>query len=306
MKKNIFIVFGLGFLIVFAVLMTLYKNNFSLVFLSEKNQKNADKNAKNGIDWHNSRFFEYKDAIQKAIGESDKKNPALENQEVRIGITSHHLPTAAPLIADLYRTLANSGGSRNTFVIIGPDHFERCPERITLGKEGFETPFGKIGIDEKIENALESGGFRTSDQCLEGEHSIGVQSIFIKYFFPEAKIVPIILSSSARDSEIKNLEDILFKNSQSLTIIISVDFSHHNDFKEAMRLDRITEKMIQKMDSDSLDLKYVDSPPSLKIAIGLAQKMGYNQAEVISRANTFDFTNKPQDVTGYMSIAFKK
>lgn len=301
MKKNFL---AIGLLLFFAVTWIMQKKNSSAVAVPVIPDSQIYSEGVRGE--HNAGFSEYKKIIETSFAKENKQSSTSENTEIKIGITSHHLPTAAPLIADLYRALANSSRSRNTFVVIGPDHYEKCPERVTIGREGYNTPFGKIETDEHMVQAFEVRNFQVNEDCLEGEHSIGVQAVFIKYLFPDAKIVPIVLSSAAKDGEVEKIAQILSENSEAVTVIASIDFSHHNYYKQAQVLDAESERKIKKLSADGLTLKYVDSPASLKIVLDLAKKMEHKQAEVISRANTYDFTKKPEDATGYMSTVFKK
>jgi MEMO1 family protein len=255
---------------------------------------------------HNSRFFEFKEDVKKNLSKGENDQANLRDKTLQIGITSHHLPVAAPLIASLYKGFSISKGPRDTFVILGPDHFEKCKSRIALTEIGYTTPFGEIGINQEMLEKIQKQGFGVDNDCFEGEHSISVQAIFIKNLYPEAKIVPIVFSSGTSEEEINKLAETLFEFKEEISIVVSVDFSHYNSYEEAKLLDRKSEKMIREMNGDSLKLKYVDSPPAVKTALILAEKMGYNGAKVLSRGNSYEFTGKKELTTGYMSIIFQK
>ncbi|MDD5750754.1 MAG: AmmeMemoRadiSam system protein B [Candidatus Pacebacteria bacterium] len=248
-----------------------------------------------------SGFFEYKTII---ANELSRKNTAVAIQGARVGIVSHHLPTALPLIADFYRELASSGGPRGTFIILGPDHRERCRSLISLTKRNYTTPFGGLAVNEDFVSKMESHGAIVNEQCFDDEHAIGVQTIFIKYFFPQAEIVPVLFSSATRESDISGLLEFLASLENDVTVIASVDFSHHHTYDEARLIDETSQRMIERGEWPLFGLERVDSPMALKLAMQLAGQWQTPDALILQRANSFEFNKNPQDTTGYISAIF--
>jgi len=254
------------------------------------------------VNFHQSGFFEMEKDIIKEL--NSKGNNQNSNYWTQIGITSHHLPTALPLIADFYKTLLNSQGPRETFIILGPDHFERCQTPVATTNNSYITPFGQLEIDKSIVKELLNTGVNINSQCLDKEHSIKVQTIFIKYLFPEAKIVPLIFSATTEDDIINKIVNVLLEHKDRITIIASVDFSHYYSYDQAVQLDNISEEMIKKLDSSSFTLRYTDSPGSLKLVILLAEKIGSDSPIVLNKSNSYNLTDQFENTTGYMNILF--
>lgn len=252
---------------------------------------------------HSSNFFEMKDQIIKSFETIAVANPG-GSYAAQIGITAHHLPTALPFISSFYKELAGSTGPRQTFVIIGPDHLEKCQARIAMTKIPYLTPFGRVEIDREMESKILQAGASLDDSCFEGEHSIGVQTIFIKYLFPDAKIVPLLLSSGAPEGSIERITGELAASKDKITVIISADFSHHQTKERASQLDSESEQMIRNLDVSSLDIEHVDSPPSIRAAILLAEKMGRAAPKILGKENSFNFTGVPENTTGYLNVLF--
>jgi len=221
----------------------------------------------------------------------------------QIGITSHHLPTAMDAIVSLYGNIYSSNGPRNTFVIIGPDHFDKCAKPITTTLKPYLTPFGKINANNIIINELIKGYASSDDSCLENEHSIKVQTIFIKYLYPDATIIPLAISSSAKLSDIEKLVQFFYGYKDETTIVVSVDFSHYRTFEIATKIDKESQNMINNLEFDNLDINHVDSPMSVKFAIMFAKKIGATHVNS-SVYNSFDFTGESQNTTGYIDAIF--
>ncbi|MDD5342587.1 MAG: AmmeMemoRadiSam system protein B [Patescibacteria group bacterium] len=224
---------------------------------------------------------------------------------VQIGITSHHLPTAAPLIASFYATLQSRSGPRQVFVIVGPDHLERCNQYASTTQLPYQTPFGLLPVDQAITEDLIKAGVNIDNNCFEGEHAIGTQAIFIKREFPEALIVPLLLSSATTDSIIEKIVGVLKNYSEEITVIGSIDFSHALNYEQALRVDSESDKMIAGLESLGLTLFHTDSPPTVSLLVGLAKVLGSAKADIFQRANSFDFNGQKENTTGYRNIFFE-
>lgn len=255
-------------------------------------------------DFHQSGFFELRKQMMRDLKKNDYKNH--EDRFVQIGVASHHLPTASPFIADFYKALSDFGGPRKIFVILGPDHFEKCLARISTTLQNYQTPFGDLTSEREIINKLLDAGVGLDDKCFDGEHSIGVQTIFIKYLFPEAKIVPLLFSSSADGAFIDKIVEVLSVYQNDIAVVASVDFSHHRDYDTALRLDAASEEKIKNLEEDAFSLDCVDSPPSIKTAILLAKKFDHQKPIIAGRANSYDFDGRADDTTGYINAFFAK
>jgi len=257
----------------------------------------------NESKFHSSKNFELRKVIVEnieSVGPKDREN----NYLTQIGITSHHLPTALSLISSFYKQLSYLPGPRETFVILGPDHFEKCQAPIVTSRIPYSTSFGGVSVNEQIvDKVLQDGAF-IDDDCFDNEHSVAVQTIFIKYLFPDAKIVPLLFSANTSNKSIIQLADALSLYKDKITVIASVDFTHYQKVDRATELDNESEQMIKNLDTTLLDIKHVDSPPIMKLAILLAKKFGTTKPEILKRANSFDFTGDPEDTTGYIDAIF--
>ena len=304
-KKKIVLIVGLGiFLVLVLVILILRLPHFSgVAFLDFGKTKTIIIEPGAQKEFHSSNFFELKDLIIKTFEKIEAGN-SNNNYSAKIGITSHHLPTALPFISSFYKKLANSIAPNQTFVIIGPDHLEKCRTKIATTKISYLTPFGVVEIDQEVKDKLLQVGASLDDSCFENEHSIGVQTVFIKYLFPDAKIVPLLFSASTDKESLDQVAEELSSYGDKIKVIISADFSHYQTQNRAKQLDSESEQMIKNLEVTSLDIDHVDSPPAIKLAILLAQKLGVTKPKILGRANSFDFTGIPENTTGYLNVLF--
>ncbi|OGG17311.1 AmmeMemoRadiSam system protein B [Candidatus Gottesmanbacteria bacterium RIFCSPHIGHO2_02_FULL_39_14] len=234
---------------------------------------------------------------------------AIFNSEkmVSAAIVPHYYP-AGFMIARLLQTV---GGNIERVVVIGPNHREAGGSVITSGSADWETPFGILETDKETVNELYNKGLAAVDEeVLEGEQSIEVLAVYIKYFLKDAKIVPVVLKRAVTDAETEKLADFFSKKIGAETLVLaSVDFSHYLTKKEADEKDRQTGEMIKNYriaDLDGLDSDYLDSPGAVITLLKFAQKKKLGQPEVIEHINSADLTgSNPKETTGFYLIVFK-
>jgi len=88
----------------------------------------------------------------------------------------------------------------DTFVIFGAMHTMRADRGLLYDKGAWETPLGEVAVDEDLAREIleeSRGAIVATPEALVREHSIEVQVPLIQYFFPEARIVPLLVPPTA-------------------------------------------------------------------------------------------------------------
>lgn len=246
--------------------------------------------------------YDYPD-FKTLIGRNDAAAGAVLSKPI-IGITSHHLPTASPLIDNFYASLAKARPAIKTFVIIGPDHFEKCRWKLVTDNFVINTMFGELAVDNGLYARLKQSGVRQERGCFTGEHSIGVQANYIKKFFPEAKVVPVLFSYSAKNRNFSRIIKILKKDKADIFVLASLDFAHYVDVKRAAASDELSLKKIRQLASDSFSLRQVDSPGTMKLILRLAKELNL-KPRILEHKNSADFGGAYTNTTSYFSVFFE-
>jgi hypothetical protein len=118
-------------------------------------------------------------------------------REIKAMVVPHAGYTySGPVAAHAYAALAKDGFPES-FVVLGPNH-NAFGSPVAMTDEDFETPLGRIDIDQDIAGKL---GRLVADDPLAHryEHSIEVQLPFIQFFNPNAKFVPIAMAAQDYD-----------------------------------------------------------------------------------------------------------
>jgi len=242
-----------------------------------------------------SLFFESVDAAKES--KSSSSTFAL--------ISPHHF-VAAKFIAEIIKT--SSGRDIKTVVIVGPNHDNIGAEMITSTKSAWETPFGRVAVDENLTGLfLADFNLVANNDAFQNEHSIGAIVPFIKYYIPQAKIIPIILSSYAGQKEADNVSQWIADNApEGSLVVFSMDFSHYLTKEIADTKDDLTEKLILNREIEkalNLTNDNVDCPACLATSLMYAQKKSLS-TEIVRNGNSFDFSfEKPSRTTSYFTVS---
>lgn len=233
-------------------------------------------------------------------------NDSRAQRNIETIVVPHHL-LASRFIADSMKRA--SGRKVKQVIIIGPNHDNIGSEKIASVSALWQTPFGYAETDEDLaDKFFYKFGSHSNKEAFIKEHSIGALVPFVKYYFREAKILPVIFSSNANASDAKKVASWLAENlGENSLVIISTDFSHYLTREEAEKKDSITKELMNNNDIDAimrLTNDNVDSPASLAAGMIYVEKKGL-AADFAHHANSFDLvSNKSSSTTSYFAILF--
>ncbi|MEG8946679.1 AmmeMemoRadiSam system protein B [Rosettibacter firmus] len=227
------------------------------------------------------------------------------------------------IAADAFNQIRNN--EYDLIVILGTNHTTPNFNNISVYPAGsFVTPIGSLKIDNASANELlkKDPEITTNLAVHAKEHSIEVQLPFIKYLFPNTKILPVIVGSSNIQLCCKfgkSLADIL--HNKKALIIASSDFSHYPDFDNAINVDNTTLKAITQLNPEVI-LKTINKQLEKRIpqlatcacgeapiiaAICIAKELGAKSAKVISYSNSgYNPVGSTDRVVSYSAVAITK
>lgn len=212
------------------------------------------------------------------------------------------------LVADFFNRLFWQ--KPKTLIIFGPDHDERGKTKITTSTHFWQTPFGLVEPSSQIiKDLLTGSGVSQDDKVLSSDHSAAGLMPFIKYYLPQVKVVPILLSARTTQDDTKALAKRLSRFLDDSTVIIAaVDFSHYLSAEKAQKKDEETLKVLMSFNYPRLfgfNNDYLDSPASVGVLLMALEEKGKTKMEVLHHTNSSDQqTNKDIPTTGYFSMVF--
>jgi len=193
-----------------------------------------------------------------------------------------------------------------TFVVIGPSHrgYITCVSEVP-----WETPLGVVDTDTEFARALD---MEVDEISHRDEHSIEVQVPFIKYRFPRARIVPVMMGQQDYPGAIRLGEKILAaikRTKRDVRIVASSDFSHYVPQKKAEADDLWAIEPLKSLDVEEFYRRIAERRVTacgygpITAMVTACAGLGAKAAELIRYATSGDVTGDYREVVGYASIA---
>jgi len=229
------------------------------------------------------------------------QNP--EKIGVKAGIISHHF-LAKDLIAEFYNKTRNENTS--TIFLVSPDHYNHFFASGVLAytsKANWKTPFGDLESNQKIINSLTKEGIVEIDNSMLGlEHGIYTEIPFIKKFFPNAKIVALVVDLNSDYNDFKALgEELNGLADESAILIVSSDFSHNLASGEALIKDKTSINSLKDLNSENISKVTSDCKQCLSVLSGFFGNEKY-RFNLVNNKNSFDISSEDKNsVTSYVS-----
>ncbi len=123
------------------------------------------------------------------------------------------------------------GGGVETVVLLGADHTGSVEVGEVWAEGAWETPLGKMAVDEDLAAALLAGCdlLRNNPSAHAYEHSLEVQIPLLQVLAPEVKIVPIAVPPTQQAVEIGQAvgETLAREAAGRACVVGSSDLTHH-------------------------------------------------------------------------------
>ncbi|HUT21863.1 MAG TPA: AmmeMemoRadiSam system protein B [Candidatus Bipolaricaulota bacterium] len=230
---------------------------------------------------------------------------------IKGAIVTHHDLAIRMTAENLYRISRNQKVDR--LILISPNHSDIGLSQAIGSLAEYDTIFGRLSQDESILEDLRSAGLLSYDyENIKNEHGINYIVPLIKYYFPEAKVAALSLSSKHDLKQDLKLSNALSKylDEANTVLIASIDFSHYLSTSSANQNDSKTLEAIKALDFDFLSTfnnDFFDSPAALSTLMSSLDLAKATNDIILGHANSSDFVgHELNSSTGYFSILFSK
>jgi AmmeMemoRadiSam system protein B len=200
-----------------------------------------------------------------------------------------------------------------TVVLVGPSHraaFEGCAVHAT---GAFETPLGRVAVDEGLAAALldDGGGILDAPAPHRDEHSLEMQLPFLQRLVPGLRIVPVLMGSQSRE-EVDALARSLVRAllGRAALLVASSDLSHYHPAPAANAMDSLVVADVERFDAESLmgrlerERGHACGGGPMVAVMKAARGLGADRASVLRYADSGDAGERDKRrVVGYLSAA---
>lgn len=225
-----------------------------------------------------------------------------EKYQTKALIVPHHL-----LAKDLiYQAFKSIEGKYKTVIVVGPNHFNAGNSKVQTSERYFKTAFGNLVINKELVDRLNKENLaKTEEDNFYHEHSVCALVSFVKYFFPESRIVPLILKGNLKLEEAKALGEFLARNCDKCLLVISSDFSHEVSAGKAENNDRQSIKILQQFIKEKIGNITCDSRPSMEVLFAFLTEFKAEKMHLIGNTNSEAISGVESDtVTSYVAAGF--
>ncbi len=203
------------------------------------------------------------------------------------------------------------------FLLLGPKHRSYRKGAAVSTCKAWQTPLGRVPLDEDLRQALiETGDFLSDDEGHSQEHSLEVELPFLQKLYGKEtfSIVPVAFQYHTSIQEIQkwgnSISKLIFDPKFSdVCTIVSSDFSHETPRQEAYKLDSEAIDLIEKIDPEGFHQLVTSEERSIcgfsPISVLLSALKGKKvKGRRLKYYTSMDVIQHPAGV-GYASIIFE-
>ena len=225
----------------------------------------------------------------------------------RIFLVNQHI-LAAHLIARQFALAADS--SVKTVVLLTQNNWDAGQAPVITSREGWNTPLGDVLASLPLTDSLIAAGMANEDeQVFVHEHGITGIVPYVAHSFPNARIVPLVIRDKTADGILDALAARLEQVDLSSTVIVgSVDMSHYLPKYVADAHDRVTLQAIRQLDYAVLPRLDIDTAPTLRVLLKVAEHFGQTAFAQTGGANSADIVQDQSllSTTSYIDGYFSR
>jgi poly-gamma-glutamate synthesis protein (capsule biosynthesis protein) len=231
-------------------------------------------------------------------------------QDIVSGVVPHHL-LAKDIMEDFFSYIS-SREKPKTIVILSPDHFQsgilmESNSFITIGLKGDDKKFNNLKVDTLLWGKLfKENKMALNNSAVIAEHGVTVLLTYIKKYFPETNILPILIPADITKERVEQLVKTIDENTLLDTIVVaSVDFSHYLPSRAADLHDTKSIRVLLNFEEENFKNIEVDCWQALYAARLFAKLRQRETPHIIAHKNSVDFLNlELEETTSYFSVVF--
>ncbi len=248
-------------------------------------------------------------------------NADVEMEREIFGVISPHAGYiySGQTAAFAYGALQNK--KKKLVILLGPSHRYYVKGFSIYDRGEWETPLGKVKIDEDFASKLKSHSklIVNEPKAHSQEHSLEVQVPFLQKVLKDFKIVPIVFSTD-QSSLLQLLGEALseeLENRKDWVIVASTDLYHGYNYSKAKEVTDKVNKYVSSLDYQGL-LEYdremrelgvcaACGCSSIAVLLQVMKNLNLSKVELLNRTTSGDVTgDKSGYVVGYGAWVFSE
>jgi len=248
---------------------------------------------------------------------AEARIPPLEGEV--IGLVAPHAGHIYSGGTAAYAFKTVQGQSFPLVAVISPLHGFHPAPALTSAHQAYQTPLGKIWIDEPAlqrldESLYRQAGWKLTRIVRDQEHSLEIELPFLQRSLAgEFKLLPVMLRSQEYD-EIWQLADALVEavRDQKALLVASTDLSHFYPERVANELDSEMLRQIASFSPEGVlqaereERGFACGVAAVAAVLRAARALGANSVEVLHHSTSADETGDRRSDVGYGAAVILK
>lgn len=223
--------------------------------------------------------------------------PASERLPKAIVVPHAGYVYSGPVAASAFARLRQARDQIRRVVLLGPAHRVAVRGLALPEANAFDTPLGRIHLDESIVKTLE---IPCNAQAHAREHSLEVELPFLQTVLSSFVLVPIAVGDALVE-DVASVLDKLWGGPETL-IVVSSDLSHYLAYDQAIAVDGNTARKILQLDGSLHHGEACGAVP-LNGLLQVARRRGLVPMQLDLRTSG-DTAGSKGEVVGYGAFAF--
>ncbi len=225
------------------------------------------------------------------------------------GLTVPHHLLARDLIAQAFNFAWSAKPSQ--ILLVSPDHYYLGATNVSVSGRDFATILGDVAADRDAISKLKDLPFVREQDFFYREHGVQAELPYIKYYFPDAKVIVLTFKDTTPkpqvDQVVDKLKTVLTPDS---LVVQSTDFSHYLTASEAEKRDKATLSVLAAGDPDIIwnlnQPSNLDSIASMYLQARLQKEHYGCAAEILAHKNSQAYTDESvTSSTSYIVQAYQ-
>ena len=225
------------------------------------------------------------------------------------GITPHH-GIALSMIARFYERISSGNAQKISRVwLLSPDHFKRARNYAVVCGEDWQTAGRILEADDAAKNGFDSMKVVYADTRLFAEeHGITIHIPLVAHYFPNAKVVPMVLKSDIPDIPLLMIKNyMLGELRENDIIILSMDLSHYKTPEGMASEDSRTLEVLTNLEAMKTDRIDIDAKRATSLVLRLFRELGSERGVIIEHMDTSDILGyRVESGTSYATIIYNR
>ncbi|MHB0857241.1 MAG: AmmeMemoRadiSam system protein B [Anaerolineae bacterium] len=213
-----------------------------------------------------------------------------------------------------------------TLILFGAVHRWGVPGAAVFGSGSWLTPLGELAVDEPLAAAVvDDVAIRDDSRAHEDEHSIEVQLPFVRYLFPDARILPVAVPPTASAPEVgRRVAEAARHLGRQVVALGSSDLTHYGPRygmapvgsgeralewtrrNDARLLDLICQMQAESVLAEASEHHNACGAGAIAATIACTASLGAGAGVLLQQTTSYDImpSGPATDLVGYGAVVF--